>query len=197
MRPLTLNDIIDIARYEQERPEFRKRIIELKRHRRIAVGNRVSFVFENRDTMRFQVQEMMRVERIVLDDRIQEELDTYNELVPGSRELKATMMIEVTEPAEIRPVLDRFKGIDRGGTTYLMIGDDRVEGEYEGGRSSEIKLSAVHYVTFLLSDTQVGAVRALHEPLSLVIDHAPAGYHHEISLAADVHEQLAADLHDE
>lgn len=197
MRPLTRDDIVDIAQYELERTEFRDRIIALKRDRRVAVGDIVTMVLENRETMRFQVQEMMRVERIVRDERIQEEIDTYNELVPGDAEIKATLLIEVTVQEQVKPTLDRFRGIDRGGTTYLLIGDERVEGEFEGGRSNEVKLSAVHYVTFALSPAQMEAVRSGTAPLSLLVDHPSANYRHEVVLSDVLRAQLAADLADQ
>ena len=194
MRPLALTDVVDIARYELERPAFRRSIIDLKRHRRVSLGDFISVVFENRETMRFQVQEMMRAERTVLEERIQEELDTYNQLVPGPNQLKATLLIEITDNALIRPMLDRFQGIDRGGSTFLVVGGERVEGEYEGGRSSEIKLSAVHYVTWTLTSAEAEAVRTGRAPLSLAIDHPRANYRHETPLPPEVCAQLAADL---
>ncbi len=194
MRPLSRDDIVDIAQYELERTAFRERIIALKRDRRVAVGDVVTLILENRDTMRFQVQEMMRVERIVREERIQEEIDTYNELVPGDTDIKATLLIEVTVQEEVKPTLDRFRGIDRGGTTYLLIGDERVEAEFEGGRSNEVKLSAVHYVTFALSPSQVEAIRSGAAPLSLLVDHPSANYRHETALSDALRTQLAVEL---
>ena len=128
MNPLKLDDLVDIARYERERPEFRTRIIALKRRRRVQVGELVTLVFENRETVRFQIQEMMRAERIVTDDRMDEELQTYNQLVPAALQLSATLLIEITDREHLREILDRLVGMDRGGTTYLVVGDERIEG---------------------------------------------------------------------
>lgn len=193
MRPLNRGDIVDIAQYEHERAALRDSVIKLKRHRRVSAGDLISLVFENRETMRFQVQEMMRVERIVLDERIQEEIDTYNQLIPGLNEVKATLLIEVTEQSEVKPVLERLQGIDRGGTTFLTVNGDRVEGEFEGGRSSEIKLSAVHYVTFSMSPAQADAARS-GASMTLLIDHSGASYNHEVPLGPELSAQLATDL---
>lgn len=194
MQPLTTEDIVDIARYEKERPEFRAKVIELKKHRRVPVGDLVTFVFENRDTVRFQIQEMVRAERIVVEDRIKEEVDIYNELIPGHNKLSATVFIEVTDKENLRPFLDKMIGIDKGNTTFLVIGDDRVEAEYEGGHSKEERISAVHYATFDLTPDQAEALAPGGPPVKLVLDHP--NYHEEATLSDDVRESLAADLTD-
>ena len=108
MRKLTRDDIVDIAAYERERLEFRSHVIDVKKRRRVEVGEQVTLVFENLDTMRFQVQEIMRAERIVLDDRIQQELDIYNELLPEPGQLTATLFIEISEQARVKEVLDQM-----------------------------------------------------------------------------------------
>ena len=94
VRPVTVNDIIGLERYEKMRDEFRRRIIELKQRRRVAVGDRITLVFENHDTVLFQIQEMLRAERIADVDRIREEIEVYNELIPAEGELSATLLIE-------------------------------------------------------------------------------------------------------
>src|SRR5689334_3114647 len=102
MEPITISEIKNIAEYERVRSEFRARIIEIKKHRRVAVGPMVTFVFENRDTVLSQIQEMMRAERIVHDDKIRHEIDVYNQLLPGPNELSATMFIEITQNDQIK-----------------------------------------------------------------------------------------------
>ncbi|MGH7859685.1 MAG: DUF3501 family protein, partial [Candidatus Binatia bacterium] len=97
MRRVTLDDIIGLPRYEEIRDGFRRRVIELKKHRRVSVGDRITFVFENFDTVHFQIQEMLRAERIVDVDHIRDEIDVYNALLPGSGELSATMLIELED----------------------------------------------------------------------------------------------------
>src|SRR2546423_12693989 len=114
MRKVVLSDIKDIAQYEKERDEFRRRIIELKKHRRVPVGPQVTFVFENHDTVLFQIQEMMRAERLVQDEAIQHEIDVYNELLPEQNELAATMLIELQDAGRIREEIIKFIGVNTG-----------------------------------------------------------------------------------
>jgi hypothetical protein len=193
MRKLTRDDIVDIAAYERERLEFRSHVIDVKKRRRVEVGEQVTLVFENLDTMRFQIQEMMRVERIVLNERIQEELDTYNKLLPGPDQLSATLFIEVSEQARVKEVLDQMWGLDQTGTTYIMIGDsEQVMGLYEGGHSHESKISAVHYVTFAFTQAQVQAFVDGTSPVRLVVGHAH--YQREVTLSDDVRRSLIKDF---
>src|SRR5262245_30332697 len=107
MNKVVRSEILDIARYEKARDEIRRRVIELKKNRRLQVGPMVTFVFENHDTVFFQIQEMMRAERIVNDDAIQHEIDTYNQLLPDENELAATMLIELPDAARIRSEIRR------------------------------------------------------------------------------------------
>ena len=105
MRPLALDEIVDRERYKKMRPAYRDAVIAHKRDRRVALGDRVTLVFEDRETLRFQVQEMLWIERIDDADRIQQELDVYNELMPAEHELSATLFVEIIDLAEIRPEL--------------------------------------------------------------------------------------------
>jgi hypothetical protein len=194
MKPLTTADIVDIAQYERERPTYRPHMTRLKKSRRVQIGDIVTFVFENRDTVRFQIQEMMRAERIVMDDRIREEVDTYNQLIPAPGQLSATGLIEITDQANLRTILDTMIGLDRGGTTFLVIGDDRVEAVYEGGQSNEVRISAVHYLTFDLTPEQSKAIAPGGPQVSIVIEHP--NYHAEQILPDDVRASLATDLID-
>ena len=192
MQPLTQADLVDIAAYEAERPAFRERIIALKKRRRVQLGDLITLVFENRDTVRFQIQEMMRAERIVAQERIQEELDTYNELIPAPNELRATLLIEITDQARLREILDRFIGIDHGGTTFLVVDGERIEAEYEGGHSKENRISAVHYVTFALSAAQAEAFTQSAAPVSFEVLHGD--YAASCAIAPEARASLAEDL---
>ena len=149
-------------------------------------------MFENRDTVRFQVQEMMRAGRIVDDERVGEELDAYNRLIPGSNALSATLLIEVTDRARLHATLDRFIGIDRGGTTFLVFGGERVEAEYESGRSTEDRVSAVHYVAFRFTESQASAFASGDGEAAIEI--ALDGYAARTVLAPEVRASLAEDL---
>ncbi len=124
MKPLTLDEILDLDRYEEIRDVYRRRVIAHKRDRRIAVGERVGIVFEDRETLRYQVQEMIRIERIRAAEKVQNELDTYNELMPGEDELSATLFIEVPDLKQVRAELDRLIGIDEHVALILGEGHD-------------------------------------------------------------------------
>lgn len=171
MKPLTAQDVLSIEDYERSRETSRRRIIDLKQRRRLSVGNLIMVVFENRETVLFQIQEMVRAERILRPERVSEEVAMYNEQIPGAGELSATLMIEVTDPAQVKPVLDRLQGIDRGQTVGIRVGPHLVYGVFEQGRSNEEKISAVHYVRFPVPD----AVKALMEdpavPMQVVVTH--------------------------
>jgi hypothetical protein len=152
IRPVGLTDIIGLQRYEQRRDEIRRRTIALKKHRRVSVGDCVTLVFENHDTVFFQVQEMLRAEHITDLDAVREELEVYNALLPNPGQLSATMLIEITDAEDIAARLLEFSGIDE--CLFLDIGSERVRAEFEPGRSRADKLSAVQYVRFTLSPAQ-------------------------------------------
>jgi hypothetical protein len=192
MNKVTLPEILDIAQYEKARGAFRRRIIELKKNRRLPVGPMVTFIFENHDTILFQIQEMMRAERIVNDDAIQHEIDTYNQLLPGENELAATMLIELPDPARIRDEITKFHGVNTGEATYLQIGDGRLPGVFDAGQSDELRISAVQYVRFRFNDAQREAFVTGANEARLVINHP--NYHHEASITGVVRDELAKDL---
>src|SRR5574341_953144 len=100
MKKIVLNDILGFAAYEKIRPEFRQEIIEKKKNRRVSVGDQISLVFENRDTVIFQIQEMLRAEKITDLDKIREEIAVYNEFIPNPGELSATLFIEIEDRSE-------------------------------------------------------------------------------------------------
>jgi hypothetical protein len=191
MQKVTLDEIIGLERYEKIRDEFRRRIIDLKTHRRVSVGDRVTFVFENRETVLFQIQEMLRAEHITDIDKVRFEVAVYNDLIPGDSELSATMLIEITEQAQIRPALVRLIGIDQ--VVALQIGGHfTIPGVFEGGRSTEDNLSAVQYVRFPLSTEARAAFRDGPEEARLVITHP--NYHAQTVLSPDTRRSLASDL---
>ena len=193
MQKILRDDVSDLVQYEKVRDEMRHRLIALKRWRRVPVGDRLTFLFENRDTVLFQIQEMIRTERMVKEEKILEEIETYNDLMPGARELSATMFIEVDDPGRIREVLDSLKGIDRGSTVGLQIGGRfQVPGIFEGGRSNEEKISAVHFVKFPFSDSARDAFLDWREPIELVVDHP--GYKRQTKIDGDTRRSLMADF---
>lgn len=171
MIPLSVQDLLPMEEYERVREEFRRRIISLKKWRRISVGDLVTLVFENRDTVLFQIQEMLRAEQILAPERIHEEVDTYNEQIPGPGELSATLMIEVTDPAQVKPTLDRLQGIDRGQKVGIRVGPHLVYGVFEAGRSNEEKISAVHYVRFPIPEQIRALMKDPGTPMQMVVTH--------------------------
>jgi hypothetical protein len=191
MQRIRLDEVKNLYEYEKVREAFRREVIALKTRRRIAVGDRLSFVFENRQTVLFQIQEMIRAERIVADARIQDEIDVYNDLIPGPGELSATLFIEIEDKDRIKPELDRFMGIDEGRHVWLQVGREfAIAGEFEAGHSSEDKLAAVHFVRFPLPEP---ARRAFaREPVALVVEHP--GYRARTELSAEARAALLEDL---
>jgi hypothetical protein len=153
MNLLTPQDLLSAAEYEQDRPTIQQRIIALKKRRRISVGALVTLLFENRETLLFQIQEMIRTERIFDPGKIQEECDVYNALLPGRDELSATLFIEITGSEKIQELLDSFQNIDRDDTVALKVGDTSIFANFEAGHSKEDKISAVHFVRFSTTQT--------------------------------------------
>jgi hypothetical protein len=191
MKPITLDDIRGIAAYEKVRPEFRQSIIDLKKRRRIVVGDRVSLVFENRETVIFQIQEMMRAEKITDLEKIREEIEVYNELIPGPGELSATLFLEIEDQTNLRMELLKFMGIDQA--VFLKIGERRIQARFEQGRSKEDKISAVQYVKFPFEPEDRAALATAPE-VTLTID--LRNYKAESPLGPESREALLADLAD-
>lgn len=192
-RKLTLDDIADLRAYERERDEFRSRVIEVKRRRRVAVGTILTLVFENRETIRLQIQEMARVERILSDEGIQVELDIYNELIPEPGHLCATLFIELTSDDQMREWLPRLVGIERSFLLVLSDGSSvrcRPESQHEGQLTRDDVTAAVHYLTWDFTPEQVAAAAA--GPMTLVCDH-PA-YLEDVPLADETVRELVSDL---
>jgi hypothetical protein len=171
VRPVTRDELLNLHEYEKAREARRQAVIDVKRRRRVTVGRYLSFVFENRDTVWFQIQEMIRAERIVDDAKVDDELSVYNGLLPGPGELAATMFIEISDPAAIKPVLDALLGIDTRDYVRMEVGAHAVVGRFEAGHSDEElgKLSAVHFVRFALPPAAREAF--LTSDVALVIDH--------------------------
>lgn len=190
MKPLRLDELASPATFEALRPELRKAILAHKAVRRVAVGDRVTLLFEDRETVRWQVLEMSRVEGLHEPHEIQAELDVYNELVPGERELSATLFIEITDLTEIRPELDRLIGLDE--TVTLQIGSHTVRATFDDAQMEEDRISAVHYIRFRLTSEAALAFGDADVLVSLRVDHA--AYQAEAVLPALARASLAADL---
>ncbi len=192
MKPLAKADLLPYETYERNRDSFRKRIIELKQRRRLSVGDKVTLVFENRDTIQFQIQEMIRAERIVDPDKVQCELDVYNALLPGDGELSATLFIEITDSDHIERDLNAFQGIDRGRTVALLARHSAVYGQFEGGHSKEDKISAVHWVKFCPSSEWIREAAEEGAAVSIRIDHS--AYRREAEVSDAMRQEWLTDL---
>lgn len=193
MKKIELSDLMNILEYEKVRDAYRKDILEYKKHRRLSVGPHITVTFENRKTMKFQIQEMMRAERMVRDEQIQEEIDIYNSLLPDRDSLSATLFIEVTEEAQIRPILDRFIGLTTRDHLYLRIGEEKVFATFEAGREEEDRISSVHYLQFQLGAKMKKSFGVADGPVYLGIHYRD--YEFEIELSGEERSSLAQDLY--
>jgi len=191
MQKLTLADIKDTRAYERERAHFRSRIIAMKKRRRIHLGDLLTITFENTDTMRFQIQEMARAERMATDAQIEHEIETYNQLIPDPGALSGTLFIEIDDKPKLYEWLPKLVGIQRA--VSFRVGD---AGEAPADPLDEERLtreeatSTVHYLKFPLSPEQVQAFA--HGPVHLVVDHP--NYQADIELTDEQREELAGDL---
>ena len=192
MKQLIQTDLLSAVDYERQREQFRSQIIALKQRRRISVGPLITLVFENRETLRFQTQEMIRVEHILDPHKVQEELDVYNALIPGSGELSATLLIEITEQDRMKEWLDMFMGLDHGETVAIRTGTEQAFGLFEGGHSHETKISAVHFVRFRPSASMTAAFADLRQPVMLTVHHHE--YHAETPVPGGMREEWLSDL---
>ena len=170
MERITLADVRPLSQYEAMRDAMRAHVIDLKKRRRVPLGDNISLVFENRETVLYQVQEMVRAERITTPDAIQAEIDVYGPSVPERNQLSATMFIEITDPEAVRPELDRLIGVNEH--LRLRIGERHViPGVFEPGWSREDRIAAVQYVKFPLAPEQAEAFRGGNESVFIEIDH--------------------------
>ncbi len=193
MRKLTRDDLMSLEQYSQAREGFRSKVMDHKRDRRIDLGTNAALYFEDRLTIAYQVQEMLRIERIFEVDGINEELTAYNPLVPDGSNWKATFMIEFPDEDERRAMLRKLIGVED--RVYMQInGHERVYAiaDEDLQRSNEQQTSAVHFLRFELSGEQVGSLRN-GASLAAGIDHD--SYRVEISpLTDNIRQSLLADL---
>jgi hypothetical protein len=198
MRKVERSEIKDLVAYEKAREAMRARVIGIKTRRRVAVGPNLTVLFENRDTVLFQIQEMIRTERIVDDERIQEEVDVYNALVPDRGQLSATLFIEIPELVrmtqdKVRETVNRFQGLDRD-AVWLVVDGLRIPARFESGHSKEEKMAAVHYVRFVVPDAARAALGEGTADARLVVEHPQ--YRAETALGAETRRALREDLSD-
>lgn len=157
---ISRESLMSLEVYAKQRPEFRKQVIEHKKHRTVHLGNHVTLLFEDEITLRYQVQEMLRIERIFEEDGIQSELDAYNPLCPDGSNFKATMLIEYVNVADRKAALARLIGVEdrlfiqvEGQGRVYAIADEDLD------RENEEKTSAVHFVRFELTPAMKAALK--------------------------------------
>ena len=193
MKKLAVEDLLTLERYARERPAFRTRVLEHKRDRQLAVCPHVTWLFEDRLTMQYQVQEMLRAERIFEPEGISEELESYNPMIPDGTNWKVTLLIEYPNESERRQQLTQLKGIEdrcwvqvTGQERVFAIADEDLE------RENEEKTSAVHFLRFELTPAMIAALRGGSE-LAVGIDHPR--YNHVIQpVRPAVRTSLLADF---
>lgn len=187
---IAVTDILDLVAYEKQRPETRKRMIAERALRRVPVGPVVSLHFENRDTVWYQVQEMCRIERVVDEARVQDEIDAYADLLPLPGDLGVTMMIELDGEARLREWLPRLVGIEHA-LAFEVAGADTTKVVGDTGRSTDETTAAVHYLRLPVTPSQETAMRAGAE-CAVSVDHP--NYQHRGVLPARLVAALVADL---
>ena len=192
MNLVTPQELLSAADYEEQRTDIRQRIIRLKKRRRITVGEYITLVFENRETVLFQIQEMLRTERIFAPEKIQEECDVYNALLPGIHELSATLYIEITDPDNIQELLDSLKGIDNPDIVAISIGNEKIFANFEAGHSNEEKISAVHFVRFATTPAFRDQLAQAGNPALLTIHHP--NFQAEAPIPNDMRQEWLQDL---
>jgi hypothetical protein len=193
MQKLRESDLLSLERYSRERPEFRARVMAHKKNRQLSVGPNCMWLFEDRLTVQYQVQEMLRTERIFEAEGIAEELEAYNPLIPDGRNWKVTFLIEFPDPEVRRVQLERLRGVEdrcwiqvAGCERLYAIADEDLE------RENDTKTSAVHFLRFELDDAMAGALKG-GAALAAGVDHPH--YRHSLEpLPDNVRAALVADL---
>jgi len=190
---LTRDDLWSLEEYARRRNDFRAEVMAHKKSRQVAIGPNATLYFEDRLVMQYQVQEMLRIERIFEQEGIQEELDAYNPLIPDGSNWKATFMVEFPDVEERKVALARLIGIEK--KVWVRVGNhDKVHpiANEDLERETEEKTSSVHFLRFELTPEMVAAAKA-GEPISMGIDHE--NYAHVIdALPENIRQSLVGDL---
>lgn len=187
MQRVDISEIKNIADYEIERERWRSLVLATKDRRRIRVGDHLTFLFENRETVRYQIQEMMRIERIVKPADIAHEVKTYNELIPEVGELSASLLIEYETPAERAVKLRELLGLERH--VWLEAAGQRVPARFDNRQISSDRISSVQYLKFRLTPEQMAQWR---DGAAIVVDHPHYSAVRVLTLAEL--EELVADF---
>lgn len=191
MGKLTREDLFSLEQYATQRAAFRAEVIAHKRNRHVAIGEHVRLIFEDRLTMHYQVQEMLRAERIFEAEGIQQELDAYNPLIPDGDNWKATMQIEYEDAVERQAALVLLHRIED--QVWVQVGAEKLFAiaDEDLDRSNQTKTASVHFLRFQLNESLIGQLRN-NAPLSFGVDHPH--YRHSVVPKPEQYEALLADL---
>ncbi|MBI40216.1 MAG: hypothetical protein CMF59_11495 [Leptospiraceae bacterium] len=174
MTKIQPSDIMPLEQYDRVRDEYRQRIFEIKKARRIGVGEYLNFLFENADTMKYQIQEMARVEQLKDDTAVKHEIETYNELVPDPNEITASLLIEINDPAARAFKLRELVGL-QDSVSMLIDKDYQVQAEFDDRQITDGKISSVHYLRFPLGEKAADAFLSTSD-VELLITHPACSY---------------------
>jgi hypothetical protein len=194
MNRLTLSDVKNLQDYELIRDDWKRDVIAAKARRRVALGEWISLVFENRLTVLHQVQEMCRAERIVKPAAVQQELDVYNELLPGPGEVAATLLVEITDVDRVKDELDKLLGLTSGEHLWLEIAGRRAFARFLDGQSREDRIAAVQYLRFPVGTDPAARAALEGGPLPVVLHLAHPHIRASALLSAETRRELARDL---
>lgn len=192
MEKLTRDDLYSLEQYAEVRPEFRSKVLAHKKNRKLPLGPNATLYFEDRLTMQYQIQEMLRAERIFEAEGIEDELAAYNPLIPDGSNWKATFMIEVPDPEERKQLLAKLVGVED--RVWVRVGEHPpvfAVADEDMERETEEKTSSVHFLRFELTPDMVDAIRN-GAGVSAGIDHPE--FPHQVELPSAVAQSLAADL---
>jgi len=190
--PITRDDLMSLEQYAEKRGEFRQQVLLHKKHRQVALGTNATLYFEDRLTLLYQIQEMLRIEKVFEADGINEELDAYNPLVPSGRNFKATFMIEYPDPVVRAAQLEKLLGIED--LVWMQIGDhDRIWSiaDEDLERATDTKTSAVHFMRFEVSDEMAQDLKS-GAKWRIGVQHAV--YTYEVDIEGETRASLLNDL---
>ena len=185
MNKIQVTDIMPTDDYNRIRDEYRQRMLDVKKNRRVGVGEYLMFLFENADTMKYQIQEMVRIEQIQNPEAIQHEIDTYNELVPDRDEISASLLIELDDPQARAFKLRELVGL-QDSVSMLIDKDYQIHAEFDDRQITDGKISSVHYIKFPLGEKAADAFLST-ESVEILVTHPACSYRQELTP-----EQLAA-----
>ena len=192
MKKLTSKDLLSLEDYDSNRETIKSEVIESKKHRSITIGSNIVLLFENYETIRYQVQEMLRIEKIFKKNEIDEEIDAYQALIPDGNNFKATMLIMYPNVTERRKMLEILNGIEN--KMYLNIDGSKkiyAEADEDLDRANEEKTSAVHFLRYQLTDEDINLFKQSHN-IEFGVDHDQ--YSTSIKITGETYQSLKSDL---